>query len=178
MRKKLVASFGIAGLLLLSLPNVAAAATDTITDIPAEPIGVDDSAIARQLTVSTAGDITDVTVMVDFLAHDGEECSAPIGTAGSWSDELALQLESPAGTMVNLVYPYSAGSDLTYPNWWAQAQRVQVTFSDAADVVVGASNDGAPETGTFRPVEPLSAFHGEAAAGEWLCTSRTRTCLT
>lgn len=62
---------------------------------------------------------------------------------------------------MNLIYSAT-------PDWQAPAERVQVTFSDAGDAVVGTTNSGAPETGTFRPAESLSAFHGQEAAGVWL----------
>ncbi len=72
--------------------------------------------------------------------------------------ELGLTLTSPGGRVVKLVSQGTlSGANLT-----------NTTFADAA--AVGVAVGTTPYTGTFLPVEPLTAFKGSAVDGTWTLT--------
>ena len=168
MRNKLLAGIG-AGMLALTLSTPAYAATETLSENLPVPITVDGSQTVRDFTSTTAGTVSDVTVMVDFMAHDGDDCALPTSGGYSFPGELDIQLISPTGTVVDIVQSWvtTHSNHGTYTGYTAAPSRVQVVFDDSAATAVGAPGNEAPTTGTFRPVEPLSAFQGEDAAGVW-----------
>ena len=168
MRNKLLAGIG-AGMLALTLSTSAHAATETLSENLPVPITVDSSQTVRDFTSTAAGTVSDVTVMVDFMAHDRGDCALPTSGSFANSGELSIQLVSPAGTVVYLVHSWATAQSGqgSYPNYSAAPSRVQVIFDDSAATAVGTTDNEAPVTGTFRPAEPLSAFQGEDAAGVW-----------
>ncbi|MCI0711892.1 MAG: hypothetical protein L0154_17175 [Chloroflexi bacterium] len=121
---------------------------------------VDDSAAFHIVSVPTTDVIVDVNVTVDFHAIDGPDCAAP-GQGFSFANEVSFWVVSPMGTTVYLVYNSTTGTS-TYTN--PNAPRVVVTFDDEAGSAVGG---GIPVSGTFRPVQSLSAFDGENPNGTW-----------
>ncbi|HKW03591.1 MAG TPA: PEP-CTERM sorting domain-containing protein [Vicinamibacterales bacterium] len=125
-----------------------------------------------------AGTISDVNIFIDFAKCDDpamqpgqSTCSSP---GEEFSGETFFYLISPSGTRVDLVYTYNStpegvaqGSntpDGTYNLNVNVGGRIQVTFDDQAGSAVGP----VMLTGTFRPVESLSAFNGENALGNWI----------
>lgn len=158
-------------LLTFGMTNqVASAVTATFTNNT--PGFVDRSTDIRTVTVTTAeipaGDlITDVDVIVDFEKEGNNDCAIPDGSS-SFSNEISMSLTSPSGTLVNLVFDQS-GQSPTYTNS-GNADRVVVTFDDSATILVGTTNNGLPQTGTFQPAQPLSAFNGENPQGIWTFT--------
>ena len=130
----------------------AHAATEIVSDTPAAVMSIDSSFEDRSLTAVNDGVIEKVSVAIDFQ-KSGETCSYVANNP--FVSEIALRLMSPTGTEVVLV---GSGGYIA-----ESSERVQVTFDDDAATVVG----GAPTTGTFRPVQPLAAFAGETAAGNW-----------
>lgn len=70
---------------------------------------------------------------------------------------LHLSLESPAGTIIDLVRTGDA----------AGANFTNTIFSDSAFQKVGDLGTSAPYTGTFRPAEPLDTFFDESTNGTW-----------
>lgn len=161
---------GLAALALVALAPAAHAASESITDGPTStPTAVDAGSIDRALEVVTNGVVQSVAVTVDF-SHAGGACASPSATY-SLPAELAVRLTSPSGTTVRLIDSYDGADGSTYQNnFGTPTPRVQVTLDDDAANAVGATNGGNPETGTFRPEEPLSAFAGEDAAGTWTLT--------
>ncbi len=151
---------GIAG------SQLADAATATLTN---SQVGqADKSSVARQVSFTTAEIpfshiITDVNIRVDFEKDGDNNCSRPDSNNASFSKEIGMSLRSPSGTVVNLVLDRSSGSP-TYPNS-TNADRVQVTFDDEAATSV--ANSRIPVSGTFRPIQPLSAFDGQSPLGTW-----------
>lgn len=121
---------------------------------------VDQSATVHTVSVPTTDAIVDVNVTVDFHAIDGSNCAAP-AQGFSFSNEVSFWVVSPTGTTVYLVYNSTTGTP-TYTN--PNAPRVVVTFDDEAGSAVGG---GIPVSGTFRPVQSLSAFDGENPNGTW-----------
>ena len=149
----------IVGIVVALLPLLSAEAViNTYTN---STFGqVDASAAFHTVSVTTTDAIVDVNVTVDFHAIDESNCAAP-GPGLSFSNEVSFWVVSPAGTTVYLVYNSTTGaSTYTDPN----APRVVVTFDDEAGSVVGG---GIPVSGTFRPVQSLSAFDGENPSGTW-----------
>jgi len=145
--------------------QLADAATATLTN---SQLGqADASSVARQVTFTTAEIpfshiITDVNILVDFEKDGDNNCSRP-DTSASFSIEIGMSLRSPSGTLVKLVLDRSSGSP-TYP-FSANVDRVQVTFDDEAATSVVDSRK--PVSGTFRPIQPLSAFDGQSPLGTW-----------
>lgn len=151
----------IAAGLLVASP--AQAVTETFPDtLLTPPTMVDASTVSRPITVAGLGTVTGVTVTVDFHKIDGSNCAVP-GVGSSFSDEIGFTLTSPIGTVVPLITTYP--DTPSYGDWGATVPRVQVTLDDSAADLVGVN--GIPETGTFRPVSPLSAFIGEDPNGTW-----------
>jgi hypothetical protein len=114
---------------------------------------------SRNLTIGTHGTVTDVNLTVDFskcddpaIGPNGTEC---IGIGDAFPDEIGIYLTSPTGQKITLVAPgtYQGGSG-----------RVTVTFDDEAGSTVGPIL----ESGSFRPIDALSAFDGIDMFGTWL----------
>lgn len=152
-------------LAVAAVPFAAAiAATNTYTNSTFGQVDNNDPNYEiRSFSVPTNAPVTDVNITVDFHPIDGSDCANP-GPSSSFSGEVAFRLVSPGGTNVLLVSNDFNGGD-TYEE--ANVPRVVVTFDDAAANAVGSTNAGLPEDGTFRPVEALSAFNGQSAAGTW-----------
>jgi hypothetical protein len=134
------------------------------------PGSVDNSVDTRTVDVTTAqapagAKITDVNITVDFEKDGDDDCGIP-DTQYSYPDEISMALMSPGATTVNLVFDTTPGPP-SYTTAFVDAPPVVVTFDDAAASLVGTTNGGIPESGTFRPVEPLSAFNGEGLHGTW-----------
>lgn len=96
------------------------------------------------LEVPASGIISDVNVVNLQGTH-------------SWIHDLIVQLTSPQQTTVTLWMDICAGQD-----------NFNLSFDDAAP----AGPLPCPPTGggTYRPLQPLSAFNGENAQGQWVLT--------
>jgi hypothetical protein len=114
---------------------------------------------SRSLVIGSHGTVTDVNLAIDFSKCDdppigpgGTRC---IGIGDAFPDEIGIYLTGPNGQKITLVPTgtYQAGSG-----------RVTVTFDDEAASGVGPTL----KSGTFRPVDALSAFDGSDWFGSWL----------
>jgi hypothetical protein len=114
---------------------------------------------SRSLAIGSHGTVTDVNLTVDFskcddpaIGPNGTEC---IGIGDAFPDEIGIYLTSPTGQKITLVAPgtYQGGSG-----------RVTVTFDDEAGSTVGPIL----QSGSFRPLDALSAFDGIDMFGTWL----------
>jgi hypothetical protein len=114
---------------------------------------------SRNLTIGSHGTVTDVNLTVDFskcddpaIGPNGTQC---IGIGDAFPDEIGIYLTSPTGQKITLVAPgtYQGGSG-----------RVTVTFDDEAASTVGPIL----QSGSFRPIDALSAFDGLDMFGTWL----------
>jgi len=144
------------------------ATTGTLTNNT--PGSVDRSVDTRTVTFTTAEipageSISDVNITVDFI-KSGTTCPSTSGFP--FNPEISMSLQSPAGTIVNLIFDQTPGPS-TYRQT-GQAGRVVVTFDDSAAALVGTTNSGTPTSGTFRPAQPLSAFNNELPQGIWIFT--------
>jgi lysyl endopeptidase len=102
--------------------------------------------VTDTLTITTAGDLTDLNVYVD-LTH-------------SYISDLSVELRRvvTTTTSVTLLAPVSCSND-----------NIQVTLDDeAAQSVVGQCNATPPAiNGTFRPYQPLTVFDGQTLSATW-----------
>ena len=121
----------------------------------------DNNATGIAVPVSVSG--VSGTVGKVRLRFDGSSCSSAIGstTVGldhTFMGDLAIQLESPAGTVVSLSNRTGGiGNNLC-----------QTIFDDdAVPPFSGVIDSQNPFSGTFRPAGALSAFNGQSANGTW-----------
>lgn len=116
--------------------------TLTKTEIPPLPIPDDDGLGASStLAVSRSESVLDLSVEVNIThPYDGD---------------IALYLLGPDGTQVTLSAHIGVGGD----------NYTHTVFDD--DAASPISSGTPPYTGTFRPNQPLSAFAGKSALGDW-----------
>jgi subtilisin family serine protease/subtilisin-like proprotein convertase family protein len=72
----------------------------------------------------------------------------------SWVGDLVIKLRGPDGTIVTL-----------FNRRGGKGHNIQTTFDDAASAAL--ANCRAPFTGSVRPENSLSAFHGKSTHGAW-----------
>jgi subtilisin-like proprotein convertase family protein len=117
----------------------------TITDN--SPAGVDSA-----ITLTDPGRVADVNVKIDSITH-------------TFISDLGVSLISPSGRVVKLVD--TPGDD----NNGGDNFTNTVLDDSASGGIIGVrpfqSPNVAPYTGTFKPLEPLARFNGEAIAGDW-----------
>jgi serine protease len=71
------------------------------------------------------------------------------------TEELKIYLQSPAGTRVTLVNEFDTFGDYFF----------STRFDDEATIPIGSGSP--PYSGSYRPIQSLSAFDGQGAAGTW-----------
>lgn len=160
-----------AALVLVSAPAVASAATLTGSD--ATFASVDRSQVIRSIPIESTATVESVSIAIDMRqAVSSCETESPLDETAYYDMEYLLT--SPAGTTVTLIRFNPNGSG---PGGYAtglEVPRQIVTLDDAASALVGTTNGGVPETGTFRPAQPLAAFQGQPAGGTWQLTVADR----
>ena len=124
------------------------------TNVP-KPISPNGTpAVTSTLVVNENGNIDDVNVTNLTINH-------------TWVGDLRVELTSPSGTTVSLFSNPSGGD--------CPGDNMQVGFDDESGNDYGLF-DGMCEagplaiSGVFQPLNPLSAFEGEMAAGTWTLT--------
>jgi hypothetical protein len=146
------------GLPLLA-PQAASAATQSATFSPV--LIVDEDSGSTGFTFSGfTGPVSGVTTTINLTKCDdpiNSSTGACEGTGKSFNDEIQLLLQSPTGTIVELV-PFGA-LDGQEPG-----DTVTWTFADSASSVVSGN---LLVSGTYLPSSPLSAFIGESGNGTW-----------
>lgn len=157
-----------AALVLVSAPAVASAATLTGSD--ATPASVDASQVIRSIPVTSAARVASVTIAID-MRQGADGCDVEAEGFVPFYD-MEYILTSPAGTSVTLIRSSGFG-DGGYGVGDAVPRQV-ITLDDAAPALVGSTNGEIPETGTFRPWQPLAAFRGQPAGGTWQLTVADR----
>jgi hypothetical protein len=124
---------------------------------------------ARELTIPVSGlvgTIYDATFAVTGTACTDTPGSATVGLVHTAVNQLAISLRDPSGASV-LLWDRNGG------NGGGIGTRgdnlCNSTFSDAGSRSVSTLtlNDG-PYIGTWIPMQPLSAFSGHAANGNWI----------
>ena len=149
-----------AGLALpLFIAPAASALTQSATFNPV--LQVDGSSGTTGFTFSGfTGPVSSVTTTINLT-----KCDDPISTTGacltaggSFNREIRLSLQSPTGTIVQLV---AAGNLLSGQN---PGDTVSWTFDDTASSLVSGN---LLISGTYLPFSSLSAFSGETGNGTW-----------
>jgi subtilisin-like proprotein convertase family protein len=131
--------FSVLILVLLCLAIVSPAGVFMSTDVP-QSIW-DNHTTTSTVTVPPMV-IQDVNVLITTLYH-------------SWMADLAMWITSPQGTSVALYWYYGGSAD----------NMLNTIFDDSAPLHI--SQGWPPYGGSYRPVQPLSAFIGENAGGVW-----------
>ena len=110
------------------------------------------------LTIPDGGSITDVVI--------------DLGITHTWIGDLVITLTSPAGTTITL------GDQPGVPasNFGCNGDDIAVAFDDAAANTAtdfeNACANAPAISGAYQPVDMLSTFDGEDAAGDWtICVS-------
>jgi subtilisin-like proprotein convertase family protein len=119
------------------------------SDAPGTPI-LDNTTFTETLTVTEDHTITDLNVDID-ITH-------------TWTGDITITLESPAGTVVTVFDDLDGCS----------ANDIVTTFDDqSANVLdcdpggVGTNGNAFPEA-DYIPSNPLAAFNGESTLGDWI----------
>ena len=147
-------------LALMAVSGTANAAILTGSSTPNQYI--DGSTYVDSISLTGGTTVTGVTLTVDFTKCATPLSSSDCTTAGNpFNNEIMMKLEHDS-TIIDLVVFYTF--DVTNPG---QGQRAVVTFDDAATDLIGTTNYGIPEDGTFQPVGSLASFIGGTAAGDW-----------
>jgi hypothetical protein len=150
--------------LLSPVAAEAAAITATAAETFDPVLQVDSDTSSTPLTISglrAGSTIAKVTTTINLTKCDDPIDSATgacLGSGFSYNNEIGLALQSPFGTVVDLIVFYS-GLDGQRPG-----DTVTWTFTDAASSVVSGD---LLVSGTYLPSSPLSAFNGEAGNGAW-----------
>jgi subtilisin-like proprotein convertase family protein len=125
----------------------------------------DPTGATASMPVEGVGPVSTVTFSID-----GTECSADIvsetvGLQHTFVGDLVGTLEGPDGTTVTL-FSRAGGTGNNF---------CQTVFADSADgPIQNVSSNAAPFTGTWRPAQPLVAFHGRQGNGTWRFTVADR----
>ncbi len=134
----------------------------------------DNSALTRDVTFTTSDFATGSVISDVNLSVSFEKISGTCPTHdGGWpfNREIYAFLTSPAGTQVALIEDSGnnsgSGTGYTYTSSEVYGGSATVLFDDTAATVVGGP---APASGTFRPIQPLSAYNGEDPLGIWTLT--------
>lgn len=121
--------------------------------------------------------VTAVTAELKFSKSDTSGCT-DIGTddLSGYNSEIAYRLESPGFVSVALIENNSNNAGATnpgpsYSNDDTVVQDVIVVLDESATLLVGSTNGGTPISGSFLPMDSLTAFNGELASGDWTITA-------
>ena len=109
-----------------------------------------------------SGTVQDVNISINFAKAQGTDFEPPYDEPGLPSfDEIHFELRSPADTLVSLIpaFTFAAGGN-------GDVFDGTITLDDEVLQFVNQP-DGLPHPGTFKPINPLSVFDGEHAAGTW-----------
>ncbi|MBX7185211.1 MAG: proprotein convertase P-domain-containing protein [Vicinamibacteria bacterium] len=131
------------------------------------PVAIPDSpapaVTATQVVSGIMAAAAKVTFSIDGTVCDTTPASTTVGLDHTFVGDLAISLTSPSGTTVRLT---AVGGN-------AGVNFCNTVFDDAAATAwIDATSASAPFTGSFRPVDPLSAFIGEDPNGTWTVTLR------
>ncbi|MFM7547841.1 MAG: proprotein convertase P-domain-containing protein [Cyanobacteriota bacterium] len=141
----------------------AAAITATAAETFNPVLQVDGDTSSTPLTISgllAGSTIAKFTTTINLTKCDNPIDSATgacLGGGFSFNNEIGLALQSPTGTVVDLIVPNTLGGQ-------TPGDTVTWTFTDSA---LGGISGDLLVSGTYLPTSPLSAFNGEAGNGAW-----------
>jgi subtilisin-like proprotein convertase family protein len=119
--------------------------------------------------VAGVGSIGDVNFRIDGTTCNTTNPSLTVGVDHSWVGDLKFTLTSPGGTAVVLMNRPGGGTFGSSGNNFCQTLLDDDgAFPSIQSITsTGAPPLGPPYTGTFKPQNPLSAFDGQTADGNW-----------
>ena len=122
------------------------------SDMVAPTMSVDNATISETVTFGSGnGSVVDVDVTVE--------------SDHSWVGDLVISITSPAGTTVELM------NNIGGPGFGCAGDGLDLIFDDAATLTYadldGTCNNNPAAEGTFQPLDALSVFNGQTAAGDW-----------
>lgn len=125
----------------------------TAEDTPLAIPDGDTNGVSSNILISE--NVSVESIKVRLINEQGSSLTSP-GITHSFLRDLSVSLESPKGTIVELVNRICESSD-----------DIEAVFSDdGEDLTCNFSSPGI--SGTVKPAQELSAFYGEDAQGEWI----------
>ena len=119
------------------------AITRTATDVPKAIPDNNASGVSSVLVANSTGTrVSDLDVTIGQITH-------------TFVGDLTIDLTSPQGTTVRLANRNGSSGD----------NFTNTVFDDEAATSI--TSGAAPFTGSFRPIQALSAFDGQTIAGNW-----------
>jgi len=110
-------------------------------------------------TVIPDNTTVDVPIVVAGVAGLVQDLDVTLNISHTWVSDMTIRLISPGGTNVLLFNRRGGSGD----------NLVNTVFDDSAAVsITTATAAQAPFTGSWRPEQPLSAFNGSDANGNWI----------
>ena len=122
---------------VISCPGTVAS-----TNVPLTIATTANVTINSTLNIPSGGTISDLNITMD-VTH-------------TWINDLTATLISPSGTQVQLFAQPCTSADI---------QDITATFDDSGSTLVCGTIPGI--SGTFVPLQPLSAFNGQSSTGTW-----------
>jgi subtilisin-like proprotein convertase family protein len=120
--------------------------------------------VSIPIQVSSASGMTGAITDVDF-SFNGTDCGTPAGTGlqHGFVSDLMITLRSPTGAEVILMDEIGLTNFAQGPNFCGTMLDDAATGGSIQDV----GDNAGPYTGTYTPYQPLSAFNGLPAIGQW-----------
>jgi subtilisin-like proprotein convertase family protein len=119
--------------------------------------------------VAGVGNIADLNFRIDGTSCNTTNPSLTVGVDHSWVGDLTFKLTSPAATTVTIIERPGAGTLGSSGNNFCQTLLDDDGAFPGIDTILSTGSPplGPPYTGTFLPQNPLSAFDGQSADGNW-----------
>ena len=147
------------------IPDLVCTDVDVRCDEPTTPGAT--VAATIDYPFATLASVDNATVTETVVVGEGDEVldlNVNINTTHTWVGDLVISVTSPSGTTVELL------NNLGGPGFGcnnAAGQNMDVMMDDEATATYADMNGQCPPTGTFQPLQLLSAFDGEPAQGTW-----------
>ena len=134
--------------------------TGPVVPIPDSP----GPAALATINVAGVGSILDADLRIDGTACNTTIGSTTVGIDHTFVSDLEIKLTSPGSTTVVVINNTDSSG-----NNFCQTRLDDDTSNPSIQTVVAAN---APFTGTFKPANPLSAFDGQNANGNWTLSAQ------
>ncbi len=118
--------------------------------------------VSAIVNVAGVGPLYDVDLKIDGTACNTTAGSTTVGIDHTFVNDLEIKLTSPSATTVLAIDNTDGGA-----NNFCQTRLDDDTANPSIQTVVSTD---APFTNTFKPANPLSAFDGQNANGNWTLT--------
>jgi uncharacterized repeat protein (TIGR01451 family) len=148
--------------------NTGSPGTPTTTSYSGTPVAIPDSPGANTagvpaeatMTLAGIGPVYDLNMSIDGVTCSATAGSTTVGIDHTFVNDLQIDLLAPDGTLVTAINRTDGGGN----NLCQTALDDQSAGPSIQSVVTAA----APFSGSFTPNQPLSAFNGKNANGDWI----------